>query len=101
RPRHTRENETTMSMTLKDLTPREPFLFDNEPPALARLLQAARRAIAAYAARRAMRQAEAELMALDDRALKDSGLVRPQIQSALMDRANLRDRIVRSPGHRF
>lgn len=89
-----------MTMILPDMTARKPFPID-KPPAIARLLRALRNAIAAWATRRAMRRAEAELMVLDDRTLKDIGLVRQQIGSALIDRSELRDRFSRLPIHRL
>jgi uncharacterized protein YjiS (DUF1127 family) len=54
------------------------------------LSKAVRKTIAAFVAWRAFRRAESELMGLDDRALKDIGLDRSEIGSALMDHAQER-----------
>lgn len=82
----------TMSMTIIDDTGVEPLwtsalrrgLRGSSP------LRAVRKAIAALVAWRAFRRAESELMALDDHALKDIGLDRSEIGSALMDDARER-----------
>jgi uncharacterized protein YjiS (DUF1127 family) len=82
----------TMSMTISDNTGFEPLRISSlRRSLLARSLsKAARRAIDAFVAWRAFRRAESELMALDDRALKDIGLDRSEIGSALMDDAQER-----------
>ena len=54
------------------------------------LFRAIRERLAAFARRRALRGAEAELMALDDQALKDIGLHRSEIRSALLDASSER-----------
>jgi uncharacterized protein YjiS (DUF1127 family) len=56
----------------------------------ARLANAFLDAIANYVAHRALRRAEAQLAALDDRTLKDIGLDRSEIRSVLLDQANER-----------
>jgi uncharacterized protein YjiS (DUF1127 family) len=50
-----------------------------------KLFEAVKMMITALVANRALRKAEAELMALDDRMLKDIGLDRSEIGSVLMD----------------
>lgn len=87
----------TMSMTIIDNTEVEPLWTSAlRRSSLARSLsKAARKAIAAFVAWRAFRRAESELMALDDHALKDIGLDRSEIGSALTDHAQERRNGVR------
>ena len=82
----------TMSITFIDDTGPEPLRISAlRRSSLARSLsKAARKAIAVFVAWRAFRRAESELMALDDHALKDIGLHRSEIGSALMDCAQER-----------
>jgi uncharacterized protein YjiS (DUF1127 family) len=89
----------TMSTTIIDNTGLEPLWTS----VLRRsslgwsLLAAVQKAIAALAAYRAFRRAESELMVLDDHTLKDIGLDRSEIGSALMDHAQERRNGVRQP----
>jgi uncharacterized protein YjiS (DUF1127 family) len=84
----------TMSITFTGLEPLR--IGALRRTLLARSLsKTARRAIAAFVAWRAFRRAESELMALDDHALKDIGLHRSEIGSALMDYAQERRNGVR------
>ena len=86
-----------MSTTIIDTTRLEPLWTSVSRRNLLdwALAKAARKAIAAFAAYRAFRRAESELMALDDRTLKDMGLDRSEIGSALMDHAQERRNGVR------
>lgn len=86
----------TMSMTVIDETGFEPLRRSALLRSLlVRLSKAARKAIDAFVAWRAFRRAESELMTLDDRTLKDIGLDRSEIGSALMDHAQERRNGVR------
>ena len=65
-----------------------PFAADvsvNPVHPFASMLAAMRRVWLSYRANRAFRAAQAELMALDNHALKDIGLDRSEIESALSD----------------
>jgi uncharacterized protein YjiS (DUF1127 family) len=79
----------TMSMTIIDNTEVEPLRISALRRSLLAqsLSRAVRKAIAALVDYRAFRRAESELMALDDHALKDIGLDRSEIGSALTDHA--------------
>lgn len=61
-----------------------------DQPLFARLSAAFSTARSAYLARRAVREAEARLADLDDRMLKDIGLTRSEISSALVNEGNER-----------
>lgn len=87
----------TMSMTIIDnrgFGPLRTSVLRRSLPGLS-LLRAVRKATAAFVAYRAFRRAESDLMALDDHALKDIGLDRSEIGSALLDHAQERRNGVR------
>ena len=67
----------------------------------ASLLNWLRSSLAAYLAYRAFCRSEAQLMALDDRALKDIGLDRSEIGSVLVDDAHERRNGVRCSTSRW
>jgi uncharacterized protein YjiS (DUF1127 family) len=77
-----------MSTLATGKTTAEPLWTSAHPHVIGRnILNAMKRAIAAILVDRALRKAEAALMALDDRMLKDIGLDRSEIGSMLMDGA--------------
>lgn len=64
----------------------DPFWSNLSPTRFyATLANSLRKKVAAFRANRAFRRAEAELMALDDRMLKDIGLYRGEIASVLIE----------------
>ena len=79
--------EMIMSVLLTDETTAElPWTLTFSLSTARKLFEAVKMMITALVANRALRKAEAELMALDDRMLKDIGLDRSEIGSVLMQR---------------
>ena len=76
-----------MSVLLTEETTAElPWTLTFSLSTARKLFEAVKMMITALVANRALRKAEAELMALDDRMLKDIGLDRSEIGSVLMQR---------------
>jgi uncharacterized protein YjiS (DUF1127 family) len=83
--------EMIMSTLLTDKTTAElPWTLTFPLSTARKPFEAVKMMITALVPNRALRKAEAELMALDDRMLKDIGLDRSEIGSVLMDHAQER-----------
>ena len=77
-----------MSTLLTDKTTAElPWTLTYPLSTSRNLFKAVKKTITALVANRALRKAKAELLALDDRMLKDIGFDRSEIGSVLMDQA--------------